>query len=316
MQNDETKPPEALAPAEPESAVPPADGAAHWGPLADVRGSVPASAVPPAGAAPQPAVSPLFGEAVRERRPQPWSGRDLLLFIVFFVAWLLISNFVALAGYSLLKPIMGWHTAASALADNAFFALVAQVIFYVPLFLFILLLVVVCYRQPFWEGIRWFKPTRPGAFQLFFGGVLLAFGVLAGSAFLPDHKPFPLEKLFSSPGSAYALGAFAVLIAPFMEELVFRGVFFSFFEHRAGLAFAVAGTAILFAATHIPEYWGAWSHVLMILVVGVVFSLARGITGSLVPSVILHTAYNATLMSGLFLGTHYFHNLQALIAGV
>lgn len=291
MQTDDAKPPDALTPSEPEAAV------------------------PPAGVAPEPALSPLFPQPAPRLGPQLWSGRDLLLFIVFFVAWLLISNFVALAGYALLKPILGWRTPASALADNAFFALALQVIFYVPLFLFIVLLVVVRYRQRFWEGIRWFKPTRHGALQLFFGGVFLAFGVLAGSAFLPDHTPFPLEKLFSSPGSAYALGAFAVLIAPFMEELVFRGVFFSFFEHRVGLGFAVAGTAVLFAATHIPEYWGAWSHVLMILVVGVVFSLARGITGSLVPSVILHTAYNATLMSGLFLGTHYFRNLQALVAG-
>jgi membrane protease YdiL (CAAX protease family) len=246
------------------------------------------------------------------REPVLWAGRDLALFIAFAVVWLFLSQLLSLTAYAALRPLMGWRTPPQALGENAYFALATQVIFYGPLLLYIVLLVVVHYRQPFWTGIRWRNPGLRQSVKLFLGGIVLALGVLVGFSFLPDHSSFPLEKLFSSPGAAYALGAFAVLVAPFMEELIFRAVFFSFFERRAGLGFAVAGTAVLFAAMHVPEYWGAWSHVLMILLVGLVFSLARGISGSLVPSVILHTAYNAALMSGLFLGTHHFQNLQAL----
>ena len=244
------------------------------------------------------------------REPALWTVRDLLLFVAFAIAWLFVSQLISITAYAALRPIMGWRTSPQALEDNAYFALATQIIFYGPLLLYIVLLVVAHYRQPFWDGIRWRSPGRRQSIKLFFVGILLAFAVLLGFSFLPDHQSFPLEKMFSSPGAAYALGAFAVLIAPFMEELIFRAVFFSFFEYRVGLGFAVAGTAVLFAAMHIPEYWGAWSHVLMILLVGFVFSLARGISGSLVPSVILHTAYNAALMSGLFLGTHHFQNLQ------
>lgn len=247
------------------------------------------------------------------REPVLWGVRDLVLFIGFAVVWLFISQLLSLTAYAALRPIMGWRIPPQALGDNAYFAVATQAIFYGPLLLYIVLLVVVHYRQPFWAGIRWRNPGLRQSIRLFFGGILLALGVLFGFSLLPDHSSFPLEKLFSSPGAAYALGAFAVLIAPFMEELIFRAVFFSFFERRAGLGFAVAGTAVLFAAMHVPEYWGAWSHVLMILLVGLVFSLARGITGSLVPSVILHTAYNAALMSGLFVGTHAFRNLQTLL---
>jgi uncharacterized protein len=147
------------------------------------------------------------------------------------------------------------------------------------------------------------------------GGIVLAVGLALAASMAPESKSFPLEKLFSSPLDAWVLGAFAVTVAPFMEELIFRGVLFAFFERSLGLTFAVVGTAVLFAAMHIPEYWGAWTHVAMILVVGVVFSLARGITGSLAPSVILHAAYNATLMTGLYLGTRQFHNIHALLMG-
>lgn len=250
--------------------------------------------------------------AVPTAPPEHWRGRDLALFLGFALLWYLMSQFLSLAGYALLSPVLHWQTPLSALDENALFAIVVQLIFYGPLLLYIYLLVVVHYRQPFWEGIRWRWPGERQALRLVFGGIVLAVGLALGSSLLPDCKGFPLEKLFSSPVSAYALGAFAVTLAPFMEELIFRAVLFSFFEHSRGLAFAVAGTALLFAAMHVPEYWGCWSHAAMILVVGVVLSLARGITGSLAPSVILHAAYNATLMTGLYLGTHHFHNLKAL----
>jgi hypothetical protein len=144
--------------------------------------------------------------------------------------------------------------------------------------------------------------------------VLLSLLVQLAPPVLPDREDFPLLRLFSSPEAAYALTAFAVLIAPFMEELIFRGVLFRFFENLVGVRFAVAGTAILFAGLHVPEYWGAWNHVLLILLVGVAFSLARGLTGSLAPSVVLHVAYNAGLMVAFFFETNQFRALGGCFA--
>jgi membrane protease YdiL (CAAX protease family) len=130
------------------------------------------------------------------------------------------------------------------------------------------------------------------------------------SAFLPEKAGFPLERMFSSPGAAYALAAFAIVVGPFMEELIFRGVLFSIFEARAGLPITIMITAALFAAMHIPEYRGAWYHVLFIFLVGLVLSLARGLTQSLAPSVILHITYNTCLMVVLFFATSQFHAIQ------
>jgi membrane protease YdiL (CAAX protease family) len=42
-----------------------------------------------------------------------------------------------------------------------------------------------------------------------------------------------------------------------------------------------------------------------------VFSLARGLTGSLAPSVILHLAYNTGLMVAFFFETHQFRAFAA-----
>jgi membrane protease YdiL (CAAX protease family) len=245
-------------------------------------------------------------------QPDPWRGRDLFLFVGFSVIWAFLSGFLLLSGYAILRPWMSWKTSPSALVENTFFGLLVQLVLYGPLLVFIILLVTVRYRLPFWAGIRWRWPGGGNAVKLLLSGVLLALAVALGSALLPDRKDFPLEKMFSSPAAAYALGAFAVLIAPFMEELIFRGVLFAFFERLIGLRSAVVVSALLFAALHYPEYEGAWTHLGMILVVGVVFSLARALTGSLAPSFLLHTAYNGTFILALFLGTHHFRNLQSL----
>ena len=92
-----------------------------------------------------------------------------------------------------------------------------------------------------------------------------------------------MKKCSPRPAAAYALGAFAVLIAPFMEELIFRGVLFAFFERLIGLRSTVVASALLFAALHYFEYQGAWTHLGMILAVGLVFSLGPrpdGISGA------------------------------------
>jgi membrane protease YdiL (CAAX protease family) len=288
----------------------------------DATGSTLLPAAPPAGSIHldnhDPGSSPLLpvstaidtgSVAVVPLKPDTWRGRDLLLFVGFSVIWAFLSGFLLLSGYALLRPLMGWTTPPAALVENTFFGLLVQLVLYGPVLVYIILLVMVHYRLPFWAGIRWRWPGGGNAVRLFLGGLLLALAVALGSALLPDRKDFPLERMFSSPAAAYALGAFAVLVAPFMEELIFRGVLFAFFERLGGLRWAVVGSAVLFAALHYPEYAGAWTHLGMILVVGVVFSLARAVTGSVAPSFLLHTAYNGTFILALFLGTHHFRNL-------
>jgi len=138
------------------------------------------------------------------------------------------------------------------------------------------------------------------------GGGGLAIAVSLALMIRPDKQEFPLEKLFSSRTASFAIGAFAISVAPVVEELVFRGLLFAIFERAMGSRFAVVTTAVLFAGLHAPEYWHAWNHLLMILVVGMVFSLARGTSGSLTPSIILHIGYNSLIMTGLFVSTQHF----------
>jgi uncharacterized protein len=244
----------------------------------------------------------------------PWTFRDLILFILFAILALIVLSFLSFATFAVLGPVFGWRTSATAMSRNVFLALGAQLVFYVFIFVYIYVLVVYRYHFNFWRGIQWGPVGSRQVWHFVAGGVLMTVAVQLAPTVLPDKTNFPLEHLFSSPASAYATAVFAVVIAPFMEELVFRGFMFSVFEIRVGLPFAILVTAILFAGMHAYEYKGAWNHLLLIFIVGLILSLTRGLTHKLAPSVILHTTYNACLMIGLFVATSHFRIMQSLMA--
>ena len=269
----------------------------------------PETYIPPETSA--PLAEPSAGASPQESKL--WSWNDLVLFMVFTALAFLASNLLVAVVYVGFRSLWGEHNPPTALPDNPFLPLTIQFLFYGILFVIIYLLVVAYHHRPFWSSLNWRNPTARQVISYMLGGLVMAICVQIAPTVLPDQESFPLERMFSSPLAAYALAAFAVLIAPFMEELIFRGVLFAVFERQVSARFAVAATTVLFAALHVPEYRGAWNHVLMICLVSGVFSLARGLTGSLGPSMILHFAYNLSLMTALYFGTQHFRSLQALL---
>ncbi|MBI4459578.1 MAG: CPBP family intramembrane metalloprotease, partial [Acidobacteria bacterium] len=173
---------------------------------------------------------------------------------------------------------------------------------------FIYFIITVKYRRRFWEAIRWLREPRPGAYLL--AGVALALGANLIFSLFPSEKQLPIERLFSSTQSAYVLAIFGICVAPFVEELVFRGFFYPLFERLWGLAVAVLLSAGLFALIHIPQLRGGWQEIAAIFFVGAAFSYCRGKTGSLLPPYLMHVGYNASLFVGLYFSTDRFRSLQ------
>lgn len=237
-----------------------------------------------------------------------WTLRNLLVLLGCALLALLAANFLTMAGYMLLVSKAHWKLDPEALRYNAIFNASLLTVFHILFLGVIYLFLAVNHRLPFWQGLGWRKISARAAGAFALGGVALAILIQFAPPLLPSTREFPLLKLFDSPVAGYTIAAFAILIAPFMEELIFRGLLFAFFERLAGAPMAVIGTAALFAALHVSQYWGAWNHVALITLVGVCFSVVRGGTGSVTPGFILHTAYNATLMAGLYWQTDCFRS--------
>jgi membrane protease YdiL (CAAX protease family) len=265
--------------------------------------------IPPQDAPPTPGDTPA---EARESPLEPWALRDLFFFLAFVPIALFVASYLVALGYALIPPTLHRHLTKEKLSTDPFFLLAFQTAFYALMLAFSYVLVAVSHSQPFWAMLRWRRMTAGKTLACLVGGAFLTVAIALFPPVFPDASQFPLESLFNSRAAAYAIGAFAILVAPFMEEMIFRGILFGIFESQVGLRFAVLMTAILFGGLHVPEYWGAWNHMFLIFLVGLVFSLARGRSGSLAPSVFLHVGYNASMMIALFLSTQHFRNLNPL----
>ena len=83
-----------------------------------------------------------------------------------------------------------------------------------------------------------------------------------------------------------SLFAFA-LLAPMVEELIFRGLLYGWVESRWGSMVALVVSSLAFAAAHYEP-----AHILLVLPLGFLFGWLRRRTNSLVPSLVSHIVNN------------------------
>ena len=71
---------------------------------------------------------------------------------------------------------------------------------------------------------------------------------------------------------------------------------------------AIFVTGLLFGLMHAAQLGWAWAAVLIMVIVGVVLTVMRATTGSLMASWIFHCAYNGTLFAAQYFATQGFHH--------
>jgi membrane protease YdiL (CAAX protease family) len=160
------------------------------------------------------------------------------------------------------------------------------------------------FRIGFFRALNWRWLLRWPLFLA--GGVLLALAVQLGSNFLPTPPKLPIDEMMRNATDAWLMTAFGVLIAPFAEEVLFRGLLFPALARRAGAVFSFVVTSLLFGAIHAQQLAGAWIQVSCIVVVGAALTAVRWRYRSLAASTLVHVGYNGALFAGLFVATRGF----------
>jgi membrane protease YdiL (CAAX protease family) len=90
----------------------------------------------------------------------------------------------------------------------------------------------------------------------------------------------------------------AVVAAPLVEEVVFRGVILPALVPRLGRVVAVVTQAIVFGAVHVdPSGSGGLGLAIVLSGVGAVFGAATLLTGRLWPSIIGHALFNGVVLA-------------------
>ena len=119
----------------------------------------------------------------------------------------------------------------------------------------------------------------------------------------PDFaSPFQPFVQAGWPG-LMALGVLALVLAPLLEESLFRGMLLPPLRARLGFPMAALVVTALFTALHATQTGTYWPGILGIFICGMVLAWLREDSDSLWPPVIFHAGFNTTA----FLATVAFH---------
>jgi len=269
------------------SSTPPADGA---------------SSLPPA-AAPPPARAPLL------------DARAALALLALYLGAQLLVGFAIGTFYGLARFLAGEGGDAEALerslADvqgpiGVIGALAAGAA--------VLAVVVRRARRPDGEAVRRQVGLALGSGRVLalglLAGALLAlvyFPVVSGLLFAPepDRTPGPVTRMLFTPGWERWLWTYAaLLVAPPVEELLFRGVLQAGFARSWGWGPAAAVTTALFVSLHYAEFRTYLPAAGALVAISALTLWLRRRTGALGPAVAAHGGYNLAVLLLANLGMH------------
>lgn len=129
--------------------------------------------------------------------------------------------------------------------------------------------------------------------------LLLGIAAAGISSYIIQTRAFqpvtPLTDLIDSTRSVNVVFFFlilAVTLAPFFEEVVFRGFLFYVLKKFKGTVLTIFVIAGLFGAMHCRQYWQDWEAILVVTALGFLLTGLRAWTGSSVPGMVVHYVYN------------------------
>ena len=244
-----------------------------------------------------------------------WSWPHFILFIFFGFASLIFIQSVLAVHYAPQNKHLTTSQLQEYLLSKPQFAIGSMLIWYAAIFFFLYVTLSVLRGQSFWESLGWRSlKTRPGElprnpFVYFASGCGLSLFVALLSARMKTPENLPMEELFKYRQVALMFMAMAVLVAPLVEETLFRGYLYPLFARSFGVWPAVLLTGILFGLMHGAQLGWTWSLVTILVMVGVIFTLVRARTGSVLASYLMPLGYNSLISLFAVLGTHGFTKL-------
>jgi uncharacterized protein len=123
------------------------------------------------------------------------------------------------------------------------------------------------------------------------------------SKYLDNDNTLPMEELFRNRQTVVMLMVLGILVAPFIEETLFRGCLYPVIARKFGMPVSIVATGILFGLAHAPQLWGGWGQIALLMGVGMALTYVRARAGTVAASYFVHVSYNSILFVGLFFAT-------------
>lgn len=130
--------------------------------------------------------------------------------------------------------------------------------------------------------------------------VLPALGEAAGADMTPSATAV-LGRLVDTPRRLVVALVVVAVLAPLVEELIFRGLLFGWLQGAVGGGTALLVTTVLFGVAHSNPASPEVATILGTGALGLVLGYARLRTGSIWPSVVAHAVNNGVAVLGVYL---------------
>jgi membrane protease YdiL (CAAX protease family) len=135
--------------------------------------------------------------------------------------------------------------------------------------------------------------------------LLMVATLLVQSVFRGQVKEQEVVQIFreAAGGSqrfdVFALSIVAVVLAPIVEEVIFRGYLYAVFKNWAGSLASMFFTAVLFAAVH-----GNVAVLPSLLILAIGLTIAYEWSGSILVPIAMHASFNATQLALMVLSVN------------
>jgi len=271
------------------------------------------------------------GESVPEDLRISWSWPHLLVFFAYAVISQLVIGVGVVAYYAGNRHLTERQIRRLFESDPKLIV-GTNVLWFALIILFLYVTLSVLRNLPFWRSLGWRKldgnhlEGKGKPWMYFLSGAGLSLFVIIASSRVKDAEHVPIQEMFKGRSAMILLMSTAVLVAPLVEETIFRGYLYPVFARivsaiaqqqgmdspravRTGVVASILTTGVLFGLMHAPQLGWTWELVSLLIVVGVIFTFARAWTGTVFASFFLHLGYNSTLAVLTIIGTKGFTSL-------
>ncbi len=243
--------------------------------------------------------SPSSFRSVADDLRVPWGWIDLFLLLFVGVAAMVLSTFLLAIIFQ--SRGIGFGQLQHSTREMSLFALADQTVVWIVVFIYLAAQVRLRFDAPFWRTLGWRKLDVSGAWRRFgylrfiASGLLLSLLVQLVSALFPAKTKLPMERFFQDRESAILLMLMSVLLAPVVEETLFRGYIYPVVARSFGVGASIIATGTLFGLLHAEQLWGGLWQIGLMIVVGIIFTWVRAATRTVLASYLLHLSYNSFL---------------------
>jgi hypothetical protein len=289
--------------------------------------------------APSSAEPPMFQSwaqpPIRPAARIPNFGHLCLLLLLGCIGFVCAVALIFLAMHF---HLFGWELSAKSTTD-IHLILASEAVLYLITFGLSLAVFPLFWKESFFAGIQWRGAVALLRFWPLAATALGCFALAAlDEALMPGPSNAPIEEMLKAPGAAWLMFAFGVTIAPFFEEMFFRGFLLPALatawdwtieqvDRRPALpldanghpqwslsAMVVASilTSLPFALMHVAQQGHSLGPFLLLIVISLILCAVRLKTRSLAASTLVHACYNFFIFSLALIGTSGFRHFDKM----